>query len=139
MATERFSGYYKNLDRIRAFVLEAAEYAGLGERAAYAVQSAVDEACTNIIEHAYGGEGRGEIICTCIDTGEGLRVVLQDFGKSFNPDSVPDPQVNVPLEDVKVGGLGIFFIRKLMDDVKFEFTPNRGNILTLFKRKDARS
>jgi len=139
MVTERFSGYYKNLDRIREFVLEAASYAGLDEQAAYEVQSAVDEACTNIIEHAYGGEGPGEIICTCIDTGDGLKIVLQDFGKPFNPSSVPDPQVNVPLEDVKVGGLGIFFIRKLMDEVKFEFTPKYWNILTLFKRKDARS
>jgi serine/threonine-protein kinase RsbW len=139
MATARFPGYYENLDRIRTFVAEAAEYAELDDKAAYAVQSAVDEACTNIIEHAYGGEGPGEIICTCIDTGDGLKIILQDFGKPFDPDTVPGPKVNVPLEDIKIGGLGLFFIRKLMDEVKFEFTPNQGNILTLFKRKDARS
>ena len=65
MATAKFSGRFESLADIRKFVFQAASNAGFDEKEIYAVELAVDEACSNIIEHAYEGEGKGDIICTC--------------------------------------------------------------------------
>jgi len=136
MPTATFPGRFDQLERISQFVEQSAIEAGLNDRAIYAVQSAVDEACTNIIQHAYGGEGNGEIKCSCVIDEDSLTVILHDQGKSFNPEQIPEPNLNVELEDVKIGGLGLFFIHKLMDEVHFEFNPSTGNTLTMVKRKE---
>lgn len=125
-------GRYESLADIRAFVAQAAEQAGLGERAVYAVRLAVDEACTNIIEHAYGGEGRGEIECTCVIKPQGLTIILRDRGKPFAPDSIPPPDLSLPIEELPLRGAGLHLIRKLMDEVTFRFSEE-GNELTLVK------
>jgi serine/threonine-protein kinase RsbW len=131
-----FPGRFDSLSRISKFVVGAAGAAGLGEEAVYAVEMAVDEACTNIIEHAYGGEGRGDIECTCQINHEGLTVTLRDYGSPFDPSNVPEPNVNAALEDREEGGLGLYLIRKLMDEVDFEFTPDSGNVLTMVKHQE---
>lgn len=88
MASSRFrsfSGKYDSLAHIADFVREAAVEAGLENFQLYAVETAVDEACSNIIEHAYGGENKGLIDCTCITSNEGLTIILKDMGQPFNP------------------------------------------------------
>jgi serine/threonine-protein kinase RsbW len=135
MTTAQFQGYYQNLSLIGDFVGQAAQEAGLDDTAIYAVQLAVDEACTNIIEHAYGGEGLGSIQITTIITDDGLKVVLKDTGKPFNPDLIPMPVTNLPLEEIQPRGIGLYLMRKMMDDVKFEFSNHSGNTLTMVKRK----
>jgi len=135
--TAIFPARFARLAAVGEFVTHAAEAAGLNARAVYAVQLAVDEACANIIEHAYGGEGRGDIECTCIVNKNGLTVILRDYGRPFDPTSVPEPDLCASLEDRKVRGLGLYFIRQLMDQVRFEFTADSGNVLTMVKRKEA--
>jgi serine/threonine-protein kinase RsbW len=137
--TLTFPGRFDSLAAISEFVARAAEAADLDERAVYAVQMAVDEACSNIIEHAYGGEGRGAIECTCRVHDDGLTVVLRDYGRIFDPTSVPEPDLDASLEERTQGGLGLYFMRQLMDEVHFEFTPNSGNVLTMVKRREAAS
>ncbi|UCC89349.1 MAG: ATP-binding protein [Anaerolineales bacterium] len=134
--TLTFPAQFESLLRIGEFVTRAARSAGLDSTAVYAVEMAVDEACTNIIEHAYGGEGRGEIECTCQMNSHALKVTLRDFGSSFDPSSVPEPNITASLEEREAGGLGLFLMRKLMDEVSFEFTPDSGNVLTMVKRKE---
>ena len=135
--TATFPARFDSLAAIGEFVTHAAEAAGLDARAVYAVQLAVDEACSNIIKHAYGGEGRGDIECTCIINENGLAVILRDHGRPFDPTSVPEPDLYASIEDRKVRGLGLYFIRQLMDQVRFEFTADSGNVLTMVKRKEA--
>jgi serine/threonine-protein kinase RsbW len=108
--------------------------AGLGSRAVYAVQVAVDEACSNIMEHAYGGEGRGTIECTCRTTRDHLVIKLHDHGRPFDPATIPKPDLHADLAERHAGGLGLYFIQQLMDCVQFESTPEKGNTLTLTKR-----
>lgn len=96
---------------------------------------AVDEACSNIIEHAYGGEDKGEITCTCKVNKQGLTIELDDNGKPFDPEVIADPDMSGDLEDRPSHGLGLFFIRQWMDEVEFEFKENHGNHLTLFKKR----
>jgi serine/threonine-protein kinase RsbW len=108
----------------------------LDSAAIYAVETAVDEACTNIIEHAYEAEGVGDIQCTCQVDSDRLTIILIDHGKSFDPDKIQDPDLTVPLEERQSNGLGLFFIRRFMDEVHFQFIPGKENILTLVKRKE---
>lgn len=137
--TLTYPGRFDSLAAIAEFVTEAAETAGLDAHAVYAVQMAVDEACSNIIEHAYGGEGRGDIECTCRTNDDGLTVILRDYGCSFDPACVPEPDTHCCLEERDESGLGLYFIRQLMDEVRFECTSDAGNVLTLVKRKETAS
>ena len=130
-----FPGRYSNLSEIASFVLSAAHEADLDAFACYAVETAVDEACSNIIEHAYQGEGRGEIECTCQVTPDQLVITLRDQGIPFDPSEVQTPDPTVGLEDHPGHGLGLYFIRQWMDEVHFQFSEEKGNILTLVKRK----
>jgi serine/threonine-protein kinase RsbW len=135
METVTFPGRYESLASISDFVGRAASNAGLDHKSVYAVQLAVDEACCNIIDHAYGGEGKGDVKCT-VDVREGeITVILQDRGQPFNPDKVASPKLNTPLDKVKSRGAGLYLIRKMMDQVHYESTPGSGNILTMQKRR----
>jgi serine/threonine-protein kinase RsbW len=135
------SAQFENLDRVREFVAESAEECGLEPAAVYAVQLAVDEAFTNIIEHAYGGESLEQIECTCRLVGEDLEVTLIDCGKPFDPSLVPEPNLTAELEEREVGGIGLYFINQLMDEVHFAFMRNlelgkNCNQLRMIKRKE---
>jgi serine/threonine-protein kinase RsbW len=129
-------GRYENLVKLSEFARQAAQEAGLDSFAIYSVETAVEEACTNIIEHAYGGEGRGNIECVCDVDEKGLTVQLRDHGKPFNPDTIHDPNIKAPLKKRSAHGLGLFIMRKWMDDVQFEFNADTGNVLTMVKRKE---
>ena len=135
MPTRTFSGRYQYLAEIGDFVTQIAKEAGFDSAQVYAVQLAVDEACTNIIEHGYGGEGRGDIVCSCEGTGEGITIVIKDWGQRFDPEQVPEPDYDAPLEKLKPRGAGLFLMCKLMDEVDFEFGDSDGNTLTMTKFK----
>ena len=134
MSTTTFPGRFKSLVRISEFVSQFVEEAGLDETATYTVLVAVDEACTNIIEHAYGGEGRGDIQCACDVKEDTLTIILRDRGDPFDPASVPEPDFNVPLKELKFRGVGLVLMQKIMDEIEFTSTPDGENILTMIKR-----
>ena len=134
--TLTFPGRFDSLASISEFVARAAEEAGLDECATYEVQMAVDEACSNIIEHAYDGEGRGDIECACHIDEDKLSIILRDHGIPFDPTSVLEPDLDAPLKKRKAGGLGMHFMRQLMDEMRFERSPDSGNVLTMVKHKE---
>ncbi len=129
-------GRYENLEKISEFVRQAAEASGLDNFGVYQVQTAVDEACTNIIEHAYGKEGLGDIECTCESRPGEVTVILRDWGKPFNPQKIRPPNLNAPLKKRNSHGLGLYFIQQWMDEIYFQFTGETGNLLTMIKRKE---
>jgi serine/threonine-protein kinase RsbW len=137
MTTRIFPGNFKSLEPISDYVIQEAQQIGFSPEEIYAIQTAVDEACSNIIDHAYEGENKGEIRIKIIEIDNGLKITLHDFGKPFDPGEVNEPDLISPLEMRKERGLGIFFIRQLMDKVIFKFTPSNGNKLTLIKFKGA--
>ncbi len=124
----------ERLHEISDFVEQAAHARGLGESQVYDVQMAVDEACTNVIEHAYHGRKDGTIDITCEQRGKEFVVVIQDFGEPFDPKKVAKPRTRDPLSRRNIGGLGIFFMHKLMDRVHFDFSSGNGNRLTMVKK-----
>ena len=138
-----YTAQFENLDDIRVFVGEAARDSGLESAEIYAVQLAVDEASSNIIEHAYGGESHELIECICIIAPGSLSVTLKDCGCHFDPSQVGDPDLTSDIEARRPGGLGMYFIRQLMDEVTFTIVPGQGdgkdcNILTMIKRRKGR-
>jgi serine/threonine-protein kinase RsbW len=133
MRTAIFLSKYEALDAMREFVCQAAEDAGMDESDSYKVQLAVDEACSNIIEHACDGLCETQIEITCTDADENLTIMIRDHGEPFDPTSVPEPDLDANIEDRPIGGLGIFLMRKLMDDIHYEQLGEAGNVLTLVK------
>ena len=120
------------LAKISAFVTEAAELAGLDERATWQVQLAVDEAATNVIQHAYDLDAPGDLTLGWRCEDNKFVVTLRDYGRQFDPGSIPEPDITSSLEDRQVGGLGLYLITRLMDEVRFDFDPHAGNVLTMF-------
>jgi sigma-B regulation protein RsbU (phosphoserine phosphatase) len=134
MRTAIFPAKFEQLDAIREFAAQAARDGGMNDSDVYSVELAVDEACSNIIEHAYGSNQDGDIECTCESDGAALTVVLRDHGKAFDPSIVPEPDLKSGIEDRRVGGLGIYMIKQVMDEVHFDPLGEAGNLLTMVKR-----
>lgn len=98
----------------------------------FEVRTAVDEACTNIIKYAYPGQN-GMITITCEKRGDDFVVTIKDNGKPFDPSSVPPPDLGADLDKRKIGGLGTYLMRILMDDVSYSFDAKKGNTLVMRK------
>lgn len=132
--TRTFPGQLNQLEAIGQFVGECARRAGLQDRDIYAIQTAVDEAATNIILHGYGQEGQGPIHITCWQEGEDFVVEMRDYGRPFDPSRVPEPDLHAPLEKRREGGLGLFLMRRMMNRVEF---ARRGeeNVLTMVRHR----
>ena len=124
----------ERLAEIADFIADAACACGLNDAQTYDVQMAVDEACTNVIEHAYRGKPDGTIDIGCERRGNEFVVTIQDFGERFNPQRVKAPEPRGPLSRRRIGGLGLFFMRQLMDRVEFDFASGRGNRVTMAKK-----
>lgn len=102
------------------------------EAGVFEVQTAVDEACTNIIKYAYSEVG-GIITITCEMQDNDFIVTVRDEGKPFDPSSVLPPDLEADLDKRRIGGLGIYLMRKLMDDVIYSFDAKKGNSLVMRK------
>ncbi len=127
-------GLLEKVPEASSFVALQAEAAGLDERAVYHCEVAVDEWCTNIIEHGCedcpGDEHHIQI--TCQERSGQFVITIIDDGMRFDPTSLADVDPNKPLEEREPGGLGWFFIRKFMDQVYYEYKDGL-NHLTMIK------
>ena len=136
--TQKFSlivnSQFERLAEIADFVADAACACGLNDDQIHDLQMAVDEACTNVIEHAYRGKPDGTIDIVCDKRGNDFVVTIQDFGARFDPEKIELPKTRDPLPRRRIGGLGLFFMRRLMDRVEFDFKSGRGNRLTMTKK-----
>ncbi len=136
MQSVQFSAKFEFLDEMRDFVANIAREAGFGNKDVYNIQLATDEAASNIIEHAYEGSANGIIELSCGMQGNAIKIVLVDHGEPFDPSEIPMPDLKADLSERKIGGLGIFLMRKLMDEVHYDSQPGRNsNTLTMIKRK----
>lgn len=135
MRSIRFAAKFEYLDEIREFVGDIARKGGFGEKDVYNIQLATDEAASNIVEHAYEGVSNGVLDLSCGMEGDVIKIVLVDYGEPYDPSVVPIPDIKADLSERKIGGLGIFLMRKLMDEVHYEPRANKSNVLTMTKRK----
>jgi len=123
----------ENLSEIRDFVSGNARAADIPEVTVENIILAVDEACTNIIKHAYNLSPEGEIIIKIDYDEEKFMVTIIDYGKSFEPDRVPLPDLQKYYREHRVGGLGMYLMKSLMDDVEYISIPGKYNQVLLSK------
>jgi len=135
MRKVKFPAQFQYLDEMRTFVGRIADRNGFDAKEVYSIQLATDEAASNIIEHAYENNPSGIIEIACGMQGGALMIILHDHGKSFNPSSVPPPNLKASLSERQIGGLGIYLMRKLMDEVHYDSHAGGDNVLTLIQRK----
>jgi len=133
MLTAKFPARHDHLRAISSFVMDAIKDSPFDSRQRYAIDLAVDEACSNVIDHAYGGEEQGEIRILLDLKETGLKLSIQDDGAPFDPDCVIEPDLTSPLETRCERGLGVYLIRNLMDEVVYDFSSPGVNQITMVK------
>lgn len=134
--TQRFqitrAAELESLQVFRGFITECCARYDIPNDTVLDLKLAVDEACTNIIEHGYKGMDPGSIILSFRIESDRILVQITDFGHVFEPADAPKPDVEAALEDRPLGGLGLFLIYQTMDNIDYQSSDD-GNTLTFTK------
>lgn len=93
----------------------------------------LEELVSNIIFYGYDDTNQHIINILLSFDNDTMKMRIEDDGKEFNPLLYAEADINLSIEDRKIGGLGIFFVRKMMDEIHYERRSNK-NILTMSKR-----
>lgn len=124
-----------NLSVIRDFINEQAVKAGFDAEDINKIILAVDEACTNVIKHAYKFSPDGEIsISTKIEKNKFV-ISIFDRGLHFDPNKIPEPDIVEYHKSKKIGGLGMYLMKKLMDEVKYNISKDSNQVILIKKLK----
>lgn len=122
----------ESLAVFRQFISDCCTSSKVPDGAVFDLKLAVDEACTNIIEHGYKGMDPGSIILALRVEPDRVLVQITDFGHIFEPADAPKPDIEAALEDRPMGGLGLFLIYQTMDNIDYQ-SSEEGNTLTFTK------
>jgi len=122
-----------NLSKLLTFLDDSCKQAGLAENVAFAVKLAGEEACTNIINHAYLGAAPGPLSMRVSWDTMQVDVLIEDNAAFFPPENAPAPDLTANLETRRLGGLGWHLIQQVMDVVHHEQRANGGNRLRMIK------
>jgi serine/threonine-protein kinase RsbW len=135
LETKVFPAVREKLPEILEIIRTKAQSLGFDETMIFKIELASEEALVNVMSHAYpNGQGNLELDCTPVSD-KGMRIVLKDQGIPFNPlKDAKEVNKDLPLEDRKVGGYGIFIIKQTMDEVLYSREKDT-NILTMIKYK----
>jgi serine/threonine-protein kinase RsbW len=119
---------------IREFVTSVGAQAGFAPADVGNIELAVDEACANVIEHAYGSDLTKEVSVRASFDEELLQIVVADTGRGFDPRTVQEKPLGELVAQRRSGGLGMQLIKKLMDEVHYDVVPGEKNEIRLVKR-----
>ena len=122
----------ESLSVYRDFISDCCSRHNVPDDTVFQLKLAVDEACTNIIEHGYQDMDPGSIILSFRVEPDRILVSITDFGHVFEPAEAPKPDVEAALEDRPLGGLGLYLIYQTMDDIDYQ-SSEEGNTLTFTK------
>jgi anti-sigma regulatory factor (Ser/Thr protein kinase) len=123
----------KNVDYVTEFVDELLEKTGCSRKSMTQINIALDELFSNICNYAYGDRvGNATIRLRKLEDKNAVELTLEDEGAPFDPLKVEEPDVTLSLAERGIGGLGIFMVRKTMDDIRYAYENGR-NILTIIK------
>lgn len=131
-------GDWTNLDTLLAFAIAAGDEMPLCDEQRYYLHLAVEEVATNIIKYGYPDGDRGVIhlACICDDAATTLVIVIRDKGVPYDPNDCPPPDLSSNVQMRQVGGLGVFLIRELADDLTYHHDEESGwNELRLRKHR----
>ncbi|MDR1953000.1 MAG: SpoIIE family protein phosphatase [Clostridiales Family XIII bacterium] len=121
----------KNLERVLDFITAPLRERGINEGFISQVELAVEEVFVNIVHYAYAprrGSAKIKLFC-----GENMTLIFEDGGAPFNPLSAVEPDIDLPINRRKIGGLGIFMTKKIMDSVMYRYEDGK-NVLTISKK-----
>ena len=123
-----------NLELIRCFICKVAEKVGFSEEEVGKIELACDEACANVIKHAYNESYPEKSLDIAIKIGyRKFTVIVTDHGMGFDPKIIHSPDMKEYLATLKVGGLGIYLMRTLMDEVDYDIQPGVRNQVRMVK------
>ena len=128
-----FDATIDNIEAVTSFVNEHLEAMGFPMKAQMQIDIAIDELFGNICHYAYGsGTGTAKVRVEQLASEGSVRITFEDEGLPFNPLEHKDPDVTLGIEERGIGGLGIFMVKKIMDDVQY---VRRGatNVLSIVK------
>jgi len=129
----KMSAKLENLGRFIESVSDCAKARGFEQEEIRKIELAAEEALVNIFRYAYP-ERPGDVEVSCkLDEGR-FTLEIIDSGIPFDLTAIPDPDVTAGIQERETGGLGIFFIKKMMDEVRYR-RENDQNILTLIIKK----
>jgi serine/threonine-protein kinase RsbW len=124
----------ENLALIREFVTTVGKQATMSDEDISKLELAVDEACANVIEHAYGHDITKEVDVRAVFDEDEVRISVIDSGRGFDPEKVDQETVEQLVAKRKSGGLGFRLIKSLMDEVSYEIVPGQKNELHMTKK-----
>jgi serine/threonine-protein kinase RsbW len=120
---------------VRDFISDAAQKFGFDEETTNKIVLATDEACTNIIKHAYHNADNKPIELTVGMKNNTFEVVIIDYGEPFNPANIKPPKLPDYIKHYNKGGLGMYLMRSLVDKVEYKVDPGKKNLVRLVKHK----
>ena len=123
----------QSLSLISQFVVSVAKLARIEERIIQNLELAADEASTNVIFHAYKKDSSQSFSVSCSFDDNNFCIELIDHGTPYDLENVKKPNLHAQLEDRQIGGLGIYFIRTLMDSIEQKHDKNGTNRLIMKK------
>jgi serine/threonine-protein kinase RsbW len=132
---QEFEADLAQLEQIGEFIASVLREFGLEEQKIFNLQLAVDEACSNIINYGYAGAAAEErkIRIRCSRRDGAIAVEIRDRGKPFDPTIVAPPDLETSLEERQIGGLGIYFMKKVTDAISYAYKDGQ-NVLTMVLR-----
>ena len=131
-AKREFGTELSQISELMGFVEEFLEKAGLLEES-FEIQLAIEEWYVNIVKHAFGGKNEGKFLMKLGSSEGTLEVEMSDNGPAFDPHTLTPPERPKSVEGAKIGGLGVFFIRNLMNETTYR-REGGWNIFTMRKR-----
>jgi serine/threonine-protein kinase RsbW len=135
--TKTFPSSTRHLEEVRRFVETCCQEARLSTDTVEQFKLAVDEACTNVIKHAYKGDGAKNIDVAVIIEPDRCVIRIRDEGQRFRPTEYRSPDLIESVRQRRAGGFGVQIMRRLMDHVEYR-TKGRVNevCLTKFLRQE---
>ena len=126
-----FDADIEKLSDVNKFINEYLKRVSCPNKACMHIETSVEEIFVNIAHYAYDRKG-GKVIVNVDAKPDLVTITFIDSGLPYNPLEKPDPDITLPADKRKIGGLGIYMTKKLMDDITYEY-KNGNNVLTMKK------
>jgi serine/threonine-protein kinase RsbW len=122
-----------HISELLDFVDAFCEQAGIGERDQFDLRLAIEEVCANVMMHGYADRAPGPLELSFCADDQMISVTISDRAAPFNPAQAPPPDLDSPPDERRIGGLGWYLVRQVIDHVDYRYDPTYGNIVTLTK------